>query len=90
MELDHEEDTSLSDDTNSDVVDEDLLDHEKLISNFFASNQGDKQDFNKILQHMTNTELDQEPQQPPLTEPPHDFVVKDYLETLTKIKIRMP
>ena len=32
---------------------------------------------------MTNANDDKEPQHPSLTEPPHDFVVKNFLVTLT-------
>ena len=49
----------------------------------FASNQGEKHNFNQILQRMTNTDKDQEPQHPKFTHPPLDFVVKIFLETLT-------
>ncbi|CAB3998725.1 Hypothetical predicted protein [Paramuricea clavata] len=83
-ELDREEDPSLINDENSIQVDEDLLNHEELILKYFASNQGVKQNFNQILQRMTNAEEDQEPQYRPLTQPPDDFVVKNFLETLTK------
>lgn len=83
MELDHEEDPSLIDDENVNLLDEDLLSHESLISKCFASNQGKKQDFNQILQIMTSANDAQEPQRPPFTEPPRDFGVKNFLETLT-------
>jgi uncharacterized protein YggU (UPF0235/DUF167 family) len=82
--LDCEEDPSLINDENSNQFDEDLPIHEELILKYFASNQGVKQNFNQILQRMTNAEEDQEPQHPPLTQPPDDFVVKNFLETLTK------
>ena len=82
--MDREEDPSLINDENSNQFDEDLPIHEELILKYFASNQGVKQNFNQILQRMTNAEEDQEPQHPPLTQPPDDFVVKNFLETLTK------
>ncbi len=81
--MDREEDPSLNDQENLTLVDEDLLSHEELISKYFASNQGEKQNFNQILQRMTNADQDQEPQHPKFTQPPHDFVVKKFLETLT-------
>ncbi len=82
-ELDREEDPSLNDQENLTLVDKDLLSHEELISKYFASNQGEKQNFNQILQRMINADQDREPQHPKFTQPPHDFVTKKFLETLT-------
>ena len=81
-ELDRDDDPSLITDENSTLIDEDLLTHKELIRRCFASNQGQKQDFKQILQHMTNFENDEEPQHPLLTQPPHNFNVQYFLEKL--------